>query len=212
MKPHYRWLPALVAPFCLLSSSLTARCETAPAATEPVCIPFPMGEDTPNCGVADVSRFTEKPAGKNGRLRVDADGHFTDATGRRVRLLGTNITRTSPFSTNSTPNSSTNSITSSRNSKPTASTSTSISTSPTAIGAARTMPKTGSKTTKSATAFCPRSARASTASKTISSNSRKTSPATSSVTKTRTPGSPMRKTPSSPSWRSTTKIRSTSSR
>lgn len=97
MKPHYRWLPALVAPFCLLSSSLTARCETAPAATEPVCIPFPMGEDTPNCGVADVSRFTEKPAGKNGRLRVDADGHFTDATGRRVRLLGTNITSTEAF-------------------------------------------------------------------------------------------------------------------
>lgn len=66
-------------------------------ALRPACIPFPMGDDTPNEGVTDVSALNPAPSGRHGRLTVDGEGHIVDPDGRRVRFLGTNFTHAEAF-------------------------------------------------------------------------------------------------------------------
>lgn len=66
-------------------------------ALRPAYIPFPMGDDTPNEGVTDVSALNPAPSGRHGRLTVDGEGHIVDPDGRRVRFLGTNFTHAEAF-------------------------------------------------------------------------------------------------------------------
>lgn len=66
------------------------------SSAEEAMFPFPMGGDTPNVGVADVSFLNDKPAGANGRIRVQ-DGHFVDGNGKRIRILATNLTFNEAF-------------------------------------------------------------------------------------------------------------------
>ena len=59
---------------------------------------FSMGGLEPNVGIADMSFLNEKPAGRNGFVRVDG-GHFLDGCGRRIRFLGTNLAYANAFPT-----------------------------------------------------------------------------------------------------------------
>lgn len=55
--------------------------------------PFVLPWDAaPNQTAVDVSFLNHKPAGKNGWVRPNAQGHFVESkTGRRVRFFGTNV-------------------------------------------------------------------------------------------------------------------------
>lgn len=52
-------------------------------------IPFALPWDDAEDSITNVSHLLEKPAGKNGFIRV-RDGHFVDGSGKRFRILGVN--------------------------------------------------------------------------------------------------------------------------
>ena len=66
----------------------------------PELFPFPMGGDAPNTGVADMSALNGGPIAPDARrVTVNADGHFVDGAGRRIRFLATNFTFSEAFPT-----------------------------------------------------------------------------------------------------------------
>lgn len=64
-------------------------------AAEPV-FPFVLPWDDASPGITDFSGLLEAPAGRNGRIRAGADGHFY-AGERRIRFFGVNFTNAACF-------------------------------------------------------------------------------------------------------------------
>ena len=64
--------------------------DDARAADETAMFPFVIPWDDASESVAGVSHWNEKPAGKDGFIRV-RNGHFADGCGKRIRFFGTNL-------------------------------------------------------------------------------------------------------------------------
>ena len=61
-------------------------------------VPFNLPWDYASDSVTNVSRLLDKPAGRDGFIRVE-DGHFVDGAGKRFRILGVNTAFTGDFPT-----------------------------------------------------------------------------------------------------------------
>jgi hypothetical protein len=72
-----------------LAPVILAAVAACAVAAEPAAVPFPMDWPQWQQGGLDLSRFLDAPAGKHGHVVVK-DGHFADASGRRLRFWGVN--------------------------------------------------------------------------------------------------------------------------
>ncbi len=82
-------------PVVLLAFGLT--CAALHAAQSQTRFPFSLPWDDASKTVTDLSDLNPAPLKAQSRISVK-NGHFADQTGRRVRLLGTNITASAAFS------------------------------------------------------------------------------------------------------------------
>jgi hypothetical protein len=74
----------------LVVLALVSACQAGRAQAGDGLFPFTIPWDDSAPSVANVSDWSEKPAGKDGFIAV-RDGHFVDGKGERIRFLGTNL-------------------------------------------------------------------------------------------------------------------------